>query len=116
MAELRLTDPRDSLKMIRETLCVAQQTVGGRHDHSERIQRMINEIDRQRPLAVDGKHGNRHTATCGCEESRPVPVDVSWVTTEPAEGTPRWSWVAVFVGGAVAVILMVAGIASLVTR
>lgn len=67
MAELRLTDPRDSLKMLRETLCVAQQAVGGRHDHSDRIQRMINDIDRQRPLGPNGKHGDRHTLTCGCE-------------------------------------------------
>lgn len=28
---------------------------------------MIRDIDEQRPLGPDGKHGNRHTPTCGCE-------------------------------------------------
>lgn len=62
----------DTLKMVRETLCVAQMTIG-RHDasprcdeHIDRIQRLIEDIDRQRPLGSDGKHGNQHTAFCGC--------------------------------------------------
>lgn len=70
MTDLHLDDPRDTLKMIRETLCVAQSAVGVHN--RERIQRMINEIDRQRPLGPDGKHGDRHTATCGCE--KPITV------------------------------------------
>lgn len=60
-------------KMIRETLCVAQ-TVGGirtqdsRHrEHIDRIQRLIDACDVHRPLGPDGKHGNLHTPTCGCE-------------------------------------------------
>lgn len=68
--ELVLSDPRDSLKMLRETLCEAQAFIG-RHGHeedSERIGRLIAEIDRQRPLGPDGKHGNLHTLTCGCED------------------------------------------------
>lgn len=69
--ELRLTDQRDTLKMLRETLCLAQQYLDSSpvidETHGERIQRIINEIDRQRPLGPDGKHGNRHTETCGCE-------------------------------------------------
>lgn len=63
---LFLTDKRDTLKMVRESLCVAQSGVG--REHRERIQRMIAEIDRQRPLGPDGKHGNRHTPFCGCED------------------------------------------------
>lgn len=73
MAEIHLTD---SLKMLRETLCVAQTAlnhspIGGsrRLDHIDRIGRVIKEIDRQRPLGPDGTHGDRHTATCGCEDS-----------------------------------------------
>lgn len=70
MPELRLTDPRDSLKMLRETLCSVQRTAGALH--RDRIGRIINEIDRQRPLGPDGKHGNRHTPTCGCDlEGKP---------------------------------------------
>lgn len=64
----------DSVKMIRETLCVAQQRVlsdphdSRRTQHSNRLQRLINECDRHRPLGPDGKHGQRHTATCGCKD------------------------------------------------
>ena len=74
MSNLALNDPRDTLKMIRETLCVAQTAIGISfadnsrvNEHIDRIQRMTDEIDRQRPLGVDGKHGNLHTPTCGCE-------------------------------------------------
>jgi len=66
----------DSLKMLRETLCVAQAAI--RHsdfgmdsrasEHKARIGRLIEDIDRQRPLGPDGKHDDRHTATCGCED------------------------------------------------
>jgi hypothetical protein len=62
----------DSLKMIRETLCVSQSWLGYAGDtrtpeHIERLQRLIDDIDRQRPLGPDGKHGDLHTANCGCE-------------------------------------------------
>ena len=70
--ELHLDDPRDTLKMIRETLCVASSGLslltGDVTRHTERITRIIHEIDRQRPLGPDGKHGDRHTPTCGCED------------------------------------------------
>lgn len=63
----------DSLKMIRETFCVAQSWLGYAGDtrvpeHIERLQRLIDDIDRQRPLGQDGKHGDLHTADCGCED------------------------------------------------
>lgn len=62
----------DSPKMLRETLCAAQVgiLVGGynRFDvHLARLQRLIDECDRHRPLGPDDKHGERHTPTCGCE-------------------------------------------------
>lgn len=64
----------DSVKMLRETFCVAQAALapGGPilSGHRERLQRLIDECDRQRPLGPDGKHDNRHTPTCGCEDSR----------------------------------------------
>lgn len=68
-----LTIP-DSPKSIRETLCVAQAALGYhplhplRDAHIARLQRLIAECDRHRPLGADGKHGDRHTPTCGCEE------------------------------------------------
>lgn len=59
-------------KMLRETLCVAQTHVGLSGDnrareHVERIQQLIDQLDEHRPLGSDGKHGDRHTLTCGCE-------------------------------------------------
>lgn len=72
MPELRLQ--HDDLKSLRETLALAQSALlqgaaAWRHEegHSERIGRLIAEIDRQRPLDPDGKHGDLHTPTCGCE-------------------------------------------------
>jgi hypothetical protein len=67
-----ITSDIDSLKMIRESLCAAQSWLGYAGDtrvpeHIERIGRLIADIDRQRPLGPDGKHGDLHTATCGCE-------------------------------------------------
>ena len=68
-AQLRI-NPRD-LKGMRETLCIAQSLLNvnksGVH-HVRRIQTIINEIDRHRPLGPDGKHGLDHTPTCGCED------------------------------------------------
>ena len=63
----------DSLKMIRETLCLAQYALSATFEnntthHRERLQRLINDIDRQRPLNSAGKHGENHTLTCGCED------------------------------------------------
>lgn len=75
---LRLSDPSDSLKMIRETLSAVQNGAAGltRYEHAARIGRIIAEIDRQRPLGPNGKHGNLHTPTCGCDVGQsPAPTD-----------------------------------------
>lgn len=65
---------RDDLKSVRETLCLAQSALAhwpydeeAKPYHMERLSRLIADIDIQRPLGPDGKHGNRHTATCGCD-------------------------------------------------
>lgn len=66
----------DDPKMLRETLCVAQGAIGilpddGRNgEHIDRIGRLITECDRHRPLGPNGKHGDRHTTTCGCEDDQ----------------------------------------------
>lgn len=59
--------PPADLKALREALCRAQS---GRltPEDSDRLSEIITEIDRNRPLGPDGKHGDRHTATCGCED------------------------------------------------
>lgn len=71
VAELRI--PAASVKMMRETLALAQ--IGCRDypepdadAHLARIGELIAELDRHRPLGPDGKHDDRHTATCGCED------------------------------------------------
>lgn len=69
-----LTVP-DSPKMIREALCLAQSLIGQGQANRDRkdahialLGRLIDECDRHRPLGPDGKHGDRHTPTCGCED------------------------------------------------
>lgn len=68
----------DDPKMLRETLCVAQgvvsrhvSNVDRRAEHVARLGRLIAECDRHRPVGVDGKHGTRHTPTCGCDDVTP---------------------------------------------
>lgn len=72
MVELNVPD---GPKMLRETLCAAQAAVGfvfaeddRMPEHVDRLQRLIEECDRHRPLGPDGKHDYRHTETCGCED------------------------------------------------
>lgn len=65
----------DSVKMLRETFCVAQTFIGlsglpRAYEHVLRLQRLIDECDRHRPLGPDGKHGNLHTTSCGCEDGQ----------------------------------------------
>ena len=69
MPELTTLHLTDSLKMLRETLAAVQNGAAGvtRYEHAARIGRIIAEIDRQRPLGSDGKHGDLHTANCGCD-------------------------------------------------
>lgn len=65
-------DVSDSPKMLRESLCVAQAAIIGAPsdpragEHVARLQRLIDECDRHRPLGQDGTHGDLHTPTCGC--------------------------------------------------
>lgn len=63
----------DSPKMLRETLIVAQAAIGTsllgserKEVHMNRLQRMIDECDRKRPLGRHGNHDNNHTPECGC--------------------------------------------------
>lgn len=69
---LRIPAP---VKMLRETLCVAQAAIGAtalhpdaKMNHIGRLDSLVAECDRHRPLGPDGTHGDLHTATCGCED------------------------------------------------
>jgi hypothetical protein len=60
-----------SVKMMRETLCIAQTEVGNSpvnwsKSTMNRLGELIEELDKHRPLGPDGKHGDLHTETCGC--------------------------------------------------
>jgi hypothetical protein len=64
----------DDPKGLRETLCTAQSRIinSGLDQHRRkhdvaRLQLLIAECDRHRPLGPDGKHGDLHTDTCGCD-------------------------------------------------
>lgn len=95
-----------SLKSLREALCVAENAVthrwGSSHPARAAMSQIIAEIDRQRPLGSDGKHGDRHTPTCGCEvpgqvvERSPIDelmdlralLDLQW--TRMGQATELW--------------------------
>ncbi len=91
----------DDIKAIRETLCLAQHGLRIRGFDLHRVDadvelvgRLIDDCDRQRPLGPDGKHGDLHTSTCGCDDNprfrlaaKPGPCIV--ITREG-----RMSWIA----------------------
>lgn len=58
-----------SLKMLREDVC---RRLAEQRDFPVEViaaaNILVGVIDVHRPLGPDGKHGNRHTATCGCED------------------------------------------------
>ena len=57
-------------KMLREYLCSQQYHCPDRFTRDE-IQRLIDVLDLHRPIGADGKHRNRHTPTCGCDDRGP---------------------------------------------
>lgn len=65
----------DHIKSVREALCVAQAAILNFPDRPTNwgrytivLANLLIDIDRQRPIGSDGKHGNLHTDTCGCED------------------------------------------------
>jgi hypothetical protein len=54
--------------MLREELCRRSTGNDWPSDIASGVDVLISMIDRHRPLASDGKHGNLHTATCGCDD------------------------------------------------
>ncbi|MFD6094560.1 hypothetical protein ACFWGN_20810 [Oerskovia sp. NPDC060338] len=68
-----LTVPSGGVKMLRETLARAQAALARRPMSSsvradiDRLGALIRQCDVNRPLGPDREHGDRRTATCGCE-------------------------------------------------
>ena len=56
-------------KGLREELC-RQQTFAPEPATYTAITHLIRLLDLHRPLGLDGKHGDLHTPTCGCEDIR----------------------------------------------
>ena len=69
-----------SPKMLLETLNVASHALnelekarpgynagGTVEQHLERLRHLSDECQRMRPVGPDGKHGDRHTPSCGCK-------------------------------------------------
>jgi hypothetical protein len=64
-------------KGVREALCAAQSGLTERARSGmdvdrvpywiDHLQAFISQIDDHRPLGTDGKHGECHTPTCGCD-------------------------------------------------
>ena len=54
-------------KGLREHLC--QQQTYSPDDYTRKVLTVgIDVLDQHRPLGTDGKHGDLHTATCGCDD------------------------------------------------
>ncbi len=81
-----LVVPASDLKMLRETLAAAQGAListNWQRPYMDRLQFLIDQIDRHRPLGPDGTHGDRHTSTCGCD--LPPPAEAEFPTGLPSE-------------------------------
>ena len=59
-----------SIKMLREHLCADQARWQAEWPPSidSAVHVLIAMIDKHRPLGSDGKHGDLHTDTCGCDD------------------------------------------------
>lgn len=65
-------------KLMREALCVAQHAPGLSDRQSVRLERLIDACDLLRPIGPDGKHCNRHTPWCGCDDVPSDPEGRPW--------------------------------------
>jgi len=81
------------LKSLRESLCMAQSALtyypyvsrDNELVYRGRIQEILDRIDEHRPLGSNGKHGNLHTDTCGCEDKPMKTNEKSKETIERAK-------------------------------
>lgn len=54
-------------KVLLEALC-AQAVYAPDRPTREAIKHLVELLHLHRPVGIDGKHGDLHTPTCGCEE------------------------------------------------
>ena len=55
-----------SVKTLREDLCRQQVRQNLPSQIASAVDVLIAMCDKHRPLGADGRHGDMHTATCGC--------------------------------------------------
>ncbi len=67
-AQAALWLPASRLKMLWEMLAQWSTQPGVYKARQDLIKHLHREIEKHRPLGSDGKHGDLHTATCGCED------------------------------------------------
>lgn len=91
--------------------CQATTDLGGDHTHA---------CTHPAPSPHQTAGVPEHLCHCGARwwepktSGRPAPVDLSWVTTQPAEHTgSRWSWVVILVAAAMVGIAIAAGITGI---
>src|SRR3982751_893838 len=72
MTKAYLIVDAEDLKMLREVLCTAQGLMNrnGLQWSTDYFGNLLREIDKHRPLGSNGKHGDLHTITCGCDRRR----------------------------------------------
>ena len=68
-----------TIKTVGEALSCAENALLNAYPNSglgahyaEVIAELLRDVIRQRPVGSNGKHGELHTATCGCEDVPPV--------------------------------------------
>jgi hypothetical protein len=79
-------------KMVREALCAAQSALAERARGGMDVDQvphwighlgaLINQIDEHRPVGSNGKHGEKHTSTCGCDDH--TGAWAIWFSAKPA--------------------------------
>ena len=89
-----------TIKTVGEALSYAETALlktypesAQRAHYAEVIAELLRDVARQRPVGSNGKHGELHTPTCGCEDvSASSPVVPAPTETGPTETGPWPTW------------------------
>lgn len=59
------------MKMLGEALAVAENLISAEPQYrslARHLGGLLRQVNHHRPTGTDGKHGDLHTATCGCDD------------------------------------------------
>lgn len=79
-------DPSD-MKMLGEALAVAENRLLSEPQYrslARHLGGLLRQVNHHRPTGTDGKHGDLHTATCGCDDANPQPHTITRAELEQA--------------------------------